>query len=401
MKIRLLSAFKYPGYSVVLLNSVLSSMARYLMLVALGWAILELTDSAFYVGLVWACLAAPNAFFGAFAGVIVDRFDRRRLLIMISFVSSLIVLVPGILILMGALTVPAVLIFVGIFGSVSTIGLPARQTLIVDIVGQQGAMNAISVSSMGGRVIGLVGGMVAGVVIEFFGIEWCFFIMALTHVLSGIVLVLKLEPVERANSPRTPVLRAVTETFRLLRKNTGVLALGLIAVFSEIFGFSMMVLLPVFARDILQVGALGLGSFYTAEAFGGLLGGLALASLGNKARKGMLLLGVFLFFGILLILFSQSIWYSVSLVLLGMIGAACAATDALQHTLLQQCVPDSQRGQAMGIWMISVGFGPVGTVLLGVVASLVGAPLAVTLNGGAMIVIFAFLATKIPVLRRM
>ena len=227
MKIRLLSAFKYPGYSVVLLNSVLASMARYLMLVALGWAILELTNSAFYVGLVWACLAAPSAFFGAFAGAIVDRFDRRRLLILISFVSGLIVLVPGILFLMGALTVPAVLIFVGVFGSISTIGLPARQTLIVDIVGQQGAMNAISVSSMGGRAIGLVGGMVAGVVIEFFSIEWCFFIMALTHALSGIVLILKLKPVERASSPRTPVLRAVTESFRSLRKNTGVLALAL------------------------------------------------------------------------------------------------------------------------------------------------------------------------------
>ena len=401
MKIRLLSAFKCPGYSVVLLNSVLSSMARYLMLVALGWAVLELTDSAFYVGLVWACLAAPNAFLGALAGAIVDRFDRRKLLILTSLVSGAIVLVPGVLLLKDALTVKAVLIFVGVFGSISTIGLPARQTLIVDIVGQQGAMNAISVSAMGGRVIGLVGGMVAGIVIEYFSIEWCFFIMALTYGLSSLVLLLNLKPVERAHSPRSTVLRAVVETFRSLRTNRGVLALALIAVFSEVFGFSMMVLLPVFARDILHVGAIGLGSFYTAEAFGGLLGGLALASLGDAQRKGMLLLGVFLCFGILLILFSQSVLYSVSLVLLGMIGAACATTDALQHTLLQQCVPDSQRGQAMGIWMISLGFGPVGTVLLGAVASVIGAPLAVTLNGGAMIMIFGFLATKIPALRKL
>ena len=168
----------------------------------------------------------------------------------------------------------------------------------------------------------------------------------------------------------------------------------------EILGFSYMVILPVFARDVLQVGALGLGTFSTATSVGGLLAGLALASLGNYKHKGRLMLGIFLSFGVFLILFSQSPWYPVSLVLIMMVGAMAAGMDAMGHTILLLNVAEEQRGRAMGVWMTAIGFGPIGSITIGAVASVLGAPLAVTINGSLMLVAFFVLLFLTPRLRR-
>ncbi|MEE8325717.1 MAG: MFS transporter, partial [candidate division NC10 bacterium] len=188
---------------------------------------------------------------------------------------------------------------------------------------------------------------------------------------------------------------------QIVLKNRVVLALMVMAATCEMFGFSYSVLLPVFARDILGVGAVGLGMFSTVRSVGGLIAGLALASLGDYRYKGRILLGLFLVFGVSLLLFANSSSYPLSLFFIGIVGITAAGHDAMQHILLQLNVTDEQRGRAMGIWQLSIGFGLLGKVALGAIAETLGAPLAQSIYGAALVIIFGILVLTVPKLRKL
>jgi len=169
----------------------------------------------------------------------------------------------------------------------------------------------------------------------------------------------------------------------------------------EMFGFSYSVLLPVFARDILDVGAVGLGMFSAVRSVGGLIAGLTLASLGDYKYKGRIILGLFFTFGVSLILFANSSAYPLSLFFIGIVGITAAGHDAMQHILLQLNVTEDQRGRAMGIWQLSIGFGLLGSVTLGAIAEALGAPLAQSIFGTVMVIIFVILVLTVPKLREL
>jgi MFS family permease len=194
--------------------------------------------------------------------------------------------------------------------------------------------------------------------------------------------------------------RTYLEGLKLITVNQIVLIVMLMTLICEILGFSYMVVLPVFARDVLNVGPVGLGMFNTAISIGGLFGGLILASLGNYRYKGRLILGIFLSFGVFLILFSQSPWYPTSVLFIAFVGAMASGMDTMGHTILLLNVADEQRGRAMGIWIMSIGFGPIGSITIGAVASLLSAPLAVTINGTLLVIAFCLLLLFAPKLRR-
>ncbi|MFC2033880.1 MFS transporter [Chloroflexota bacterium] len=392
-------AFHYRNFRLIFLTSITSSVGMYMQMVAMGWLVLELTDSPLSLGLVWATRQAPSLFLGVMAGAIADKVDRRGLLIFAFISRAAGALVIGILVTMGIVELWHILLVTFITGLVSVFGFPARQALAVDIVGSEGAMNAISINAVGMRVIGIFGGAAAGFVIELLGIDWCFYIMVVSF-LIGIIILLQIRGVERKTSAhKQSIWSNFMEGMKLIGKNQVILILMVMTLLCEILGFSYQVVLPVFARDVLKVGAVGLGMFSTAQSVGGLLGGLALASLGDFKYKGRLILGIFLCFGIFLILFSQSPWFPVSLVLIAVIGAMASGMDAMGHTMLQLNVNDEQRGRAMGIWMMSMGFGPIGSLTIGAIASLLGAPLAVTINGAALIMVFIFLVIFVPKIR--
>ena len=369
-------------------------------MVAQGWLVLELTNSPLSLGLVWATSQSPSLFLGVLAGAIADRIDRRKLLILAFVTRAVSALSLGILVAMGLVQLWHILLVAFINGLVMVFAIPAHQTFAVDIVGSEGAMNAISINAVGMRVMGVFGGAAAGLVIEFIGMDWPFYIMAISCV-GGIVILLQIRGIERrAVSEHQSMWSIYIEGLKLIRKSQIIFSIMVITVICEILGFSYIVVLPVFARDVLMVGATGLGTFSTATAIGGLLGGLALASLGNYKYKGRLILGIFLTFGVFLILFSQSPWYPISLVLIAIVGAMAAGMDAMGHTILQLNVADEQRGRAMGVWMMSIGIGPVGSITVGIVASLLSAPLAVTINGTLIVITFGLLLLFVPRLRR-
>ena len=398
---RLFQPFKANNYGLFFITTITMSLGNFMMTVSLGWLVLQLTNSPLSLGLVWAVRSAPNLLWGMLSGAVADRIDRKRLQIITLSLFSICGFALGYLIHRGWIQLWHVLVITFLWSSIRAFDGPARQAFVVDLVGREGAMSGISLNAVGMRGIGIIGGAAAGVIIDLFGLEWPFFVITAVNVLA-VVMTASIRGVERkASSSSQSIWGNLVEGIQIVLKNRVILALMVMAATCEMFGFSHSVLLPVFARDVLKVGAVGLGMFNTLLSLGGLVAGLTLASLGDYQHKGKLILGIFCTFGVALILFANSSIYPLSLVLIGIVGIAAAGHDAMQHILLQLNVSEEQRGRAMGIWQLSIGFGMLGSVTLGVLANRLGAPLAQSIYGAIMVVIFSALMLAVPKLRRL
>ncbi|MFC2005154.1 MFS transporter [Chloroflexota bacterium] len=393
-------AFHYRIFPLVFLSTVTFSVGFFMMMVALGWLVLEITNSPFSLGVVWAARSAPFLIFGVFAGAVADKIDRRKLLIFTFVMLAACAFFMGILISRAWIQLWNILLITFIIGSIMTFSITTTQAFIVDIVGSEDAMGALSMNAAAMRITGIVGGVAAGWVIKLLGVDWCFYIMCISYLVGIIILLFMRGVIIKVTPKRQSIQANFMEGLQIIRTNQIVLTLMVMSIICEVLGFSHQVVLPVFARDILKVGAVGLGMLITAQSVGALIGVLCLASLGDYQHKGRLILGIFLFFGVLLVLFSQSTWYLASLLLIGVVGAVAAAFDTMQHTLLQLNVTDEQRGRAMGIWMLSIGFMPLGSMAIGTIAALIGAQLALSINGAVIILVFVILLVSVPRLKR-
>jgi MFS family permease len=370
--------------------------------VSTGWLVLEMTGSPLSLGIVWATRAAPHLLWGMLAGALADKLDRRRLLLWISIVLAGAAFLFGSLIMNGLIQLWHVFLFIFVTSSLKTFDMTARQAMVVDVVGRDHMMRSIALNSVGLRMMGLIGGAVAGVLISILGLASPFYVMAACYGIGLISLwLVRTESARRnQNALNQPSLWThYREGFTIIAQNRVVTILVVLAILCEIFGFSYQVLLPLFARDILEVRALGLGAFTAAQSMGGLIATLALTAGSQYQAKGRLLLILYLSFGVVLLLFAQSSVYIFSLIIICLTGGVAAAFDAMQHIMLQLNVGEQQRGRAMGIWQVSIGFGPIGHILLGFIATTIGPIMALTINGILIIVSF-FVITQITQFRK-
>ena len=395
------SPFRNKGFSFLFLTTISASLGDMLMDVSSGWLVLELTNSPLSLGLFWAVRSSPNLLFGMVGGATADKMDRRKLLIICYILYVFCGLIFGFLIISGLIQLYHAIALIFIRGIIRTFENPARQSFVVDIVGRKNAMNGISLNAVGMRGIGIVGGALAGLIIEFLGKEWPFFALSGLFLVS-ILLVGLIKGVETKRvAQQLSVWRNLREGILIVRKNKIVLALMLMAATCEMFGFSFPVLVPVFARDILKVGAVGNGMINAFRSGGGLLASLVLASLGDFKHKGKLLLGMFLMFGVGLILYANTPVYALALLFIGVVGVSAAGHDAMSQILLQLNVNEEQRGRAMGIWQLSIGFGVIGSMTLGTLAEWFGAIFAQSVFGGIMVLIVALMYVRVPQLREL
>jgi MFS family permease len=334
-------------------------------------------------------------------GATADKMDRRRLLISCYSLYAFCGFLFGFLIISGRIQLHHALALIFIRGIIRTFENPSRQSFIVDIVGRDNAMNGISLNAVGMRGIGIFGGAMSGLIIELFGKEWPFFVLSgvfmVAILLVGLIKGVKTKRVAQ----QLTIWRNLVEGIQIVRSNKVVLALMVMAATCEMFGFSFPVLVPVFARDVLKVGAIGMGMINAFRSGGGLLAGLALASLGNFKQKGKLLLGMFLMFGVGLVLYANSTVYAFALFFMGIVGVSAAGHDAMSQILLQLNVEEEQRGRAMGIWQLSIGFGVIGSMTLGTLAEAYGASFAQSVFGGIMVLIVALMYVTVPKLKEL
>jgi MFS-type transporter involved in bile tolerance (Atg22 family) len=270
-----------------------------------------------------------------------------------------------------------------------------------DIVGPARALNGLVLISMSHRVGALAGALIAGVVLSVIGAGGQYTVIAVTYVAAAAVLLATRDVGQSALTHRETVLQNLLGYVRLLRENRTLLILMYLAATTEVFGFTHSALLPVFARDVLDVGEIGLGVMTATSQAGGLAGLMLLANLRGSRRKGLYMFVAATGFGLALMSFSLASNIFVFLAVLAIVNASASGADTLYKTLMQSNVPNEQRGRAMGSWVLSIGMASAGHLGVGGMAGALGAPGALLINGTILTVINLVSALGLPRIRRL
>ncbi|MDP2728497.1 MAG: MFS transporter [Dehalococcoidia bacterium] len=379
----------YRPFRYLWTGTLLWAISRWMETIVIGWLVLDMTGSPFMVGVVTAARGFPFLFFGALGGVVADRVPSRpQLLVAAQLAASMLTLLLAFLTITGMIQVWHLIIITFLVGTAMAFDQPTRQTLVYDLVGDN-LVNALALNSSAFNLARILGPAAGGLLLGWVGPAGCFIFMAICSFV-GMGSILLMGDTPRVRSAQVGSVwqnlkdglgyvlsNPVTRTLLLLEAITDFAALPYI-----------FVLMPVFARDVLAVGATGLGLMTASVGVGALSGALWLALMGNRLPKGPTLIASALFYGLFLLLFSLSPWYPLSLVLLALTGAATSIQVTLEATLLQVMVAEEMRGRVMGAYVLTWGFMPIGNLQAGAVATLAGAPFAAA-AGGLVLAVFA------------
>jgi MFS family permease len=394
------AALRHRNFRLFWLGQLLSLTGTWMQSTAQGWLVLELTDSEFFLGLVNAAQSLPVLLLTLYAGVVADRMDKRRIILVAQAAAMLIAFSMAVLTDFGWITVQWIVLLVFLLGVANAFEIPTRQSFFVDLVGKADLTNAIALNSSAFNLTRIIGPALAGFLIGHISIASAFYLNAVSYlaVITGLLMI-SVPPFRRP--PRTASTWSnLREGFAWLRANPLPRTLvGLIAAVS-ILAFPYVMLLPVFARDVLGVGAPGLGALLSASGAGALAGGLFLVAIGHRVRRGLLLLGASVCFALLVIAFALSRSFVLSLLLLAGVGFMMLLNNTITNALLQSLVPDRLRGRVMAVYVFMfLGMAPVGSLQAGTLAQWIGAPLALTLGGLVLLLVIVLVWWRVPALR--
>jgi MFS family permease len=368
--------------------------------VATGWLALETGGGPLSVGVVFAARTVPSLLFGLAAGAVADRVDRRRVLLVVAISAALLAVVLGQLVGTGSIALWQVATIAFLNGCVQVADPPSRQALVFDTVGRKAAPNAIALNAVATRLMGAVGAFAGGIVIPAFGVANCYLAVALGYLLGGLLAAtLRVDGSGAGAAARLSFARLLAGAGRLVVERPIVRTLVLAAMTCEVFGFSYMTAVPSFARDVLQAGAEGLGTLTAASAIGATVAVLLLAGLPGVTRREPLLAVVYVAYGLAIVAFSWTSTLFLAAACMMVIGGCASAFDVLEQMMIQLAVPEDQRGRAVGIWVFSLGTAPAGHLEVGALAAMVGAPLALLVNGGFVVLGALVLALRSPLYR--
>lgn len=393
--------FRYSDFRVLWISTISNQLGQGMQQVVLGWLVFDLTGSVGMVGVMFAMRSAPNLVIGFIAGPVTDRVDRR-LVMRASVLGMLAVSVLGALYLyVGFLVVWPIMLGTFLLGVSQAFYMTSRQVYAYDIVGSDAAVNGIALISLAQRVGGIFGALLAGALIDWWGAASTFLVMTISYGLGALALFWLRRAGQSAPVERETIWDNVVNYFRALGGNRIMVSLMVTTAAVEMLGFSHQVLLPVLAKEVLSVGASGLGVLTAFRFFGGALGVVVTSFLDQVRRRGVLLLTVIALFGGGEILLSLSTTLWTALVFISLINVMASVTDILHQSLLQLSVPNQQRGRAMGSWIVGIGTAPVGQLQIGYLSGLASPKIALIVNGTLLAVLAVTMGIVMPRLRRL
>ena len=393
-------ALRHPQFRFFWTGNFVSNVGTWMQNVAQGWLVLSLTDSPLWLGVVGFAQQVPALLFSLLGGVIADRTERRRLLLITQSIMMIIAVALTTLTALGLVTVNHVLLLAFLAGTTMAINAPTYQAAVRDLVESEDTLNAIALNSIQFNMSRVLGPPLAGFLIAGLGMAACFGLNALSYIVLLLVIWhVKFPP--RQKPERTTIRAEMVEGFRYVWTHRPILWLVVIVAMVSMFGLPYLVMLPAFARDVLQVGPLGLGYLGAAAGVGALAGGVQLAARSHHRRGRLVVVATVCFF-MALVLFCLSRDPIVSALLMALVGAAMVSSVATVNSLIQTKVPDHIRGRVLSMHtMAFLGFTPLGSLLVGALAETWGPPLALAISSGFALALTILIALAVPAIRRL
>ena len=424
-RIHTFDAFLNPNYRLLWVSNFFAYISRWMQMTMLGWYVFEVTGSAFLVTLVGFSGMGPLVVLGVFGGVLADRLDKRKLLLCTLFANLL------------AATGMAALIFTDLIFDASNLqywhaylvmlvggigwglDMPSRRTIVLDVLGRARVNNAIALDSVGmhsSRMLGpLIGGGLITVSLALLsllswiptltngqGLEAGYAVTLVFFVVSAAMMLNVKTPHSdsgTAGQASWNILRNLIEGIRYVCSEATLLAVVLITVFMNLLLFPYQQLIPVVAAEVLYVGPTLMGLLLAFEGLGALTGSIGIASWSNLTHHGRVYLFGSLAGLTMLLVFSFSQWYGLSLALMLMLGLGTAGFGAMQATIILLVARDDMRGRGLGVITLAIGAGPIGALMLGWMADEIGAPRAMTINAVLGLITVGLVGLLAPSLR--
>jgi MFS family permease len=393
------SAFRNPGYRTFWIGAFVSNIGAWMQNVAQGWLVLELTDSAFMLGLVGFAGSLPWLVLLLVGGVYADRLDRRRLLIRANLGMMACAAVLTALTWTGAVRIWHVFALSLASGSAIALAAPAFQAFLHDLVGRRDLQNAIALNSAQFNLSRIVGPSVAGLTLGAIGLAGCFGVNTLSYV-GAIVALMLIRVASRPVPAPAPVWDSIVEGFGYVRERPRIQALLSIAALISLLAMPYATLLPVVVRDGLGLDASGLGWLFAVGGGGAVCGALSIAFRHLLPARGPWLLGCAIATGLATMTLGLARSPLVAALSLVAIGFSATSAVALTNTLLQELVDDAMRGRVLSMFGLAfMGTFPVANLLAGSLAGLTSASVALALTGALLAIIVAAIAWTRPRLR--
>jgi len=385
------SSLQVKYFRIYWLGMFVSLIGTWIQTVAQSWLVFELTNSAFLLGLVGFLSSIPIFILSLFGGVLADRVNKRNILIFTQVTFMFLAFLLAILTQFKLIT-PLQIMFIALFnGIVMAFDAPARQSIVVELVGKKHLFNAIALNSVAFNSSRIIGPAIAGVLVSLIGMSGCFYLNGVSFLAVIIALFCIRLGIGKARNNNS-ALKDLKEGLIFVSRRPLILALVSMVAAMSLFGISYVILMPVFVNHVLQAGVKGLGILMSSAGLGALIGALILARLGDFKYKGRLLIGSAFLFSFALIFFSLSKNYALSVFALIFIGCSSVIPIALINTLLQINVPDEFRGRVMSLFMITfAGIMPFGNLISGGLAQSLGVSAALFSCGLICLVLFTLI----------
>ena len=395
-------ALRHRRYRLLWLGMLISVAGTQMQIAAILWHVNELSGEPIALGGVGLARIAPVLIFSLLAGALADTWNRRRLMLLTQTTLALLAALLAWITRTGHDTVWVIYAITAVTAGVTAFDLPARQSLIPNLVPREHLTNAFSLGSIAFQTGAIVGPALGGLVLARLGLDWAYWINALSYV-AVIIALLMMGPVHQEAQPAASggvSLAAIAEGVRFIRGQPIVLSSMLLDFFATFFS-SATALLPIFAKEILGVGPLGYGWLVSAQSVGAVCAATVISIRGQILGQGKVLLRAVTVFGLATIVFGLSRSYWLTFGALTVAGAADSVSTILRNTIRQLQTPDRLRGRMVSVnQMFFMGGPQLGELEAGLVAQLFGAPFSVVSGGVGCLLAVAWVIRRWPSLQR-
>jgi len=396
------AAMRHRNFQLYFGGQLVSNIGTWMQIIAQGWVVYQIGHSELILGVVSFASAIPVLVVSPWGGVIVDRMSRQKLLMLTQVGAMILAFILAALMFANAVKEWHIVVLAALLGFVNAFDAPARQAFIPELVGKEDMPNAIALNSIMFNSARVIGPAVAGLVLALVGAAWCFTLNGISFlaVLLGLWL-MKLPPHQKVKQTYSPWKQLISG-FKYASNNREIFGLILLSLVFSIFGISYSTILPAFVDNTLHLGASAYGWINTATGLGAVTGAFLLASRASHGKRGKWLVITNIAFPLILIVFSVTSSYPLSLLLAYGLGVGFMVQFTTINTLLQTRVEDEFRGRVMGLYTITFfGFSPFGNLLIGFLGEKMGLGIAMTLFAVCSLILSRLVLSRTPEIQKL